>query len=372
MSADLEREIASLRERLEEAEDMRRAIVHAEVDGFVVGHAEEDQRVLLLAEAYSRYQQLFDEMQYGTVTVSANGEVLFANQRFAGMVGAPAAELFHSSITSFVAAEDRAAVAALLTTPLADGDGFETRLRSRDGSVHQVKISAVSASGTYTTLIVGEVGKTQAIGEAQETVDAIRRGEVDAFVIGGEAVAMLSSAGDPYQVLAERIQQGALTVSIAGRVLYANSRLSRMLGIPGDLLVGSDFSSKAMATDRAALAELLSGKSAQAEVKLRRFDGEAIETLISAATLANGQRMYLVTDLTEQKRHKTSDERMRKFLGMLAHELRNMLNAMRMSIELLKRQELNADCRKAVESIERQSGRMLQLVEDLRSINPKS
>jgi signal transduction histidine kinase len=145
-----------------------------------------------------------------------------------------------------------------------------------------------------------------------------------------------------------------------------------MLGIPGDLLVGSDFASKAMATDRAALADLLAGKSAQAEVKLRRFDGEAIETLISAATLANGQRMYLVTDLTEQKRHKASDERMRKFLGMLAHELRNMLNAMRMSLELLKRQELNADCRKAVDAIERQSERMLQLVEDLRSINPKN
>ena len=48
---DLEREIRALRERLEEAEDMRRAISYGEVDGFVVGPSEEDKKVLLLAGA---------------------------------------------------------------------------------------------------------------------------------------------------------------------------------------------------------------------------------------------------------------------------------------------------------------------------------
>jgi hypothetical protein len=71
----LELEIAALRERLQEAEDVRRAITEGEVDAFVVGPREEDKRVLLLAGAYSRYRQLIDEMEHGTVTVGTHGEV---------------------------------------------------------------------------------------------------------------------------------------------------------------------------------------------------------------------------------------------------------------------------------------------------------
>ena len=67
-------------------------------------------------------------------------------------------------------------------------------------------------------------------------------------------------------------------------------------------------------------------------------------------------------NLVEAKRHQASDERTRKFLGMLAHEFRNMLNTMQLSLEMLKRHPLNVDCRKAVETVERQMDRMLQIV----------
>jgi signal transduction histidine kinase len=81
--------------------------------------------------------------------------------------------------------------------------------------------------------------------------------------------------------------------------------------------------------------------------------------------------MCLVTDLTEAKRHQSADERTRKFLGMLAHEFRNMLNGMNLSVEQLKREEDRAERARAIESLERQMHRMLRVVEDLRTINPK-
>jgi hypothetical protein len=54
MSADIQTEIDALRAQLAEAEDMRRAIQHAEIDGFVIGDGDDDRYVHLLGPAYSR------------------------------------------------------------------------------------------------------------------------------------------------------------------------------------------------------------------------------------------------------------------------------------------------------------------------------
>lgn len=378
---ELETEIAALRERLAEAEDVRRAISHGEVDAFVVGPRDEDKRVLLLAGAYSRYRQLIDEMDHGTVTVGTRGEILFANRRFARIVGAALGELHRSSLADYVHPDDRAAVAALLTSPHAAEEGAEARIVQPGGAQARVRISLASTWESYSTLVVADLSHEQAALEARETLEAIRRGEVDAFVMG-ETVVTLNGARDPYQVLADRIQQGALTLSPERRIVYANSRLVRMLGVAAERLLGAPFESYVFAPDRPLLVAALAprdgngrengnGNGTQAEVRLCRAAGDTLQVLVSVATLADGQTMCLVTDLTESKRHARADERTRKFLGMLAHEFRNMLNGMRLSVELLKREEQPSERTRAIESLERQMHRMLQVVEDLRSVNPK-
>jgi signal transduction histidine kinase len=60
-----------------------------------------------------------------------------------------------------------------------------------------------------------------------------------------------------------------------------------------------------------------------------------------------------------------------KQLGALAHEMRNMLSAIRNSVEVLKRSSLEADGQRALAAIERQTQRILELMEDLRRLNPK-
>ena len=379
----LEREIAALRERLEEAEDERRAISRGEVDAFVVGPREDDKRVLLLAGAYSRYRQLIDELEHGTVTVGAQGEVLFANRRFARIVGAALGELYRAQIADFLHPEDRAAAAALLTSPHAAEEGAVVRIAQPGGGQVRARITVASSWESYCTLVVSDLSEEDARHEARETIDAIRRGEVDAFVMG-ETVVTLNNARDPYQVLADRIQQGAFTLSPRGRVVYANARLIRLLGVPAERLLGAPFESYVAPAERPALAHLMAARDAgnngkangngngkQLEVRLLRTAGEPVQALLSVAPLADGQSLWLVTDLSEAKRHQAADERTRKFLGMLAHEFRNMLNGMRLSVELLKRDDRPGERAKAIESLERQMQRMLQVVEDLRTINPK-
>src|SRR5439155_19796926 len=60
--------------------------------------------------------------------------------------------------------------------------------------------------------------------EAEETLRAIRGGEVDAVVVeaGREQVLTLESTDRPYRLLVEHMTQGAATLSGDGVILYCN------------------------------------------------------------------------------------------------------------------------------------------------------
>src|SRR5262245_3319330 len=69
--------------------------------------------------------------------------------------------------------------------------------------------------------------------ETEETIQAIRTGAVDAFLVegpDGEKVYTLESADRPYRTLVESMKEGALTLSADAVVLYCNPHLAEMLG----------------------------------------------------------------------------------------------------------------------------------------------
>ena len=77
--------------------------------------------------------------------------------------------------------------------------------------------------------------------EAEETLDAIRTGEVDAVVIAGPAgqqVYTLENADRPYRVLVEQMQEGAVTLSENGTILYCNERFATLVGNAHDSVIG--------------------------------------------------------------------------------------------------------------------------------------
>ncbi len=369
---ELENQIEALREQLYEAEELRHAIVHGEVDAFVVGPTEDSKRVLMLSGAYARYRQLVEDMQQGAVTVSRTGEIMFANQAFATMVELSPIDLFRAPLTRYLAPSDKGKAASLLQ-PHGGGVEIKATVQGRSGSERRVRISLVSANDDFTTLLFTE--RDEADEYADATVEAIRNGSVDALVVGGEKVVMLDSAQRFYQAAVDRMQQGVVIVGSEGHIAYANQRMAALLGTNRERLIGASLLKLARNIDEASLISLLNahhGGSAQAEVRLRRADNEYVTTLVTVTAIADGQKMCLVSDISLQKRHEAADERTRKFLGMMAHEFRNILAPIRNSVEFLKRQDgLDAECRNMVDIVDRQSARMLGLVEDLRKINPK-
>jgi PAS domain S-box-containing protein len=371
---EIENQIESLRQQLQEAEELRRAISHGEVDAFVVGTSDDSKRVLMLSGAYARYRQLVEEMQQGAVTVSRSGEIMFANQAFAAMLGLAPIDIFRVPLTRYLAAAD-AGDATTLLQPHPGKAEVKATLRAPNGKQRPVRIALISASDEFNTLLVSE--RDEKDDEAGATVEAIRTGSVDALVIGGEQVVMLDSAQRFYQAAVDRMQQGVVIVDAQGNITYANQRMASLLGTPRERLPGTSLRKLARNGDDASLAALLNANaglasSAQAEVRLRRADNEYVTTLVTVTAIADSQKMCLVSDLSLQKRHEATDERTRKFLAMMAHEFRNILGPIRNSVEVLKlREGLDDECRKLVDVVDRQSSRLLALVEDLRSVNPK-
>ena len=78
----------------------------------------------------------------------------------------------------------------------------------------------------------GELAELRAqLGEAQETIKAIREGTVDSLVIGPpgqEQVYSLASADRTYRLVVEAMSEGAATISPRGVILDANPRLGLM------------------------------------------------------------------------------------------------------------------------------------------------
>src|SRR4026209_2319385 len=77
--------------------------------------------------------------------------------------------------------------------------------------------------------------------EANETIHAIRTGQVDALVVeteGGPQLYTLKSADHTYRVFIEKMKEGAVTINSKGLILYSNSQFADMINQPLAKVIG--------------------------------------------------------------------------------------------------------------------------------------
>lgn len=146
--------------------------------------------------------------------------------------------------------------------------------------------------------------------DLRAALDAIRLGGVDAVVCGPpghEQVYTLTSADEPYRVIIREMNEGAVTVSQRGVVLFANPKFGDMLGRDPGSLLGTPIADAVFDGDEHALAELLAvrpGDQVRAEVRLAGSAG-TVPSLLAASGLELEDMTVVclvATDLTEQKK----------------------------------------------------------------------
>lgn len=164
--------------------------------------------------------------------------------------------------------------------------------------------------------------------EAEETLSAIRRGEVDAFLVStdeGEKVYTLSTAEHPYRVLVEQMREGAATLSTDGTILYCNESFARLLGMPHQSLMGESihaFIAPAGAERFRKMMEDGNPSGTAGESTLRAHGGDLVPVHLSLKLLQmDGLQVFslVAADLTERKR---SEELLRKAYAELENRVK--------------------------------------------------
>jgi PAS domain S-box-containing protein len=151
--------------------------------------------------------------------------------------------------------------------------------------------------------------------EAEETLDAIRNGDVDAVVVSGNdnapRVYTLQTADESYRLLVQEMQEGALTLTGAGDILYCNNQLAHLVGDEAEKIIAGSLRRFIGKPDwKVVLGMIL--REDKGEIDLRTESGLSIPVHISFSALRGAPfsdtQVYcaIVTDLTEQRR--TSDE----------------------------------------------------------------
>jgi signal transduction histidine kinase/CheY-like chemotaxis protein len=214
--------------------------------------------------------------------------------------------------------------------------------------------------------------------ETEETLRAIRQGEIDALVVEGpegSRIYTLQSADEPYRMLVEEMHEGAVVLTSRGDILYANTRFAALAGESLESVVGSCFDRFLRSSDRGEFASLLRSGSGWRRCTLIGTGSGEFDVRLSLSTTSpesGAQLNLIVTDLTELqaansgREHAERESRAKdKFLTLLAHELRTPLGAISSSAQALERTNLGGERAKLQEIIARQVRHVSWLVDDL-------
>lgn len=155
------------------------------------------------------------------------------------------------------------------------------------------------------------------LAEAEETLQAIRTGQVDALVVSGpdgDQIFALEGADHAYRILVEEMQEGAVTLDPDGLILYANRQFAAMMKTPVESIVGCNIQ-HFLAPDRYPMfSRMLANNKSEhqrTELMLRASDGTSIPVHVSLIWLntAGIQTVCVViSDLTEQRHYEAMVE----------------------------------------------------------------
>ncbi len=146
------------------------------------------------------------------------------------------------------------------------------------------------------------------LAEAEETLCAIREGEVDAVVVSGskgEQIFSLVGAESVYRLIVETMKEAAFTVTFDGKILFCNAQFGQLIRRPLEQIVGHSLQDFVTADNRPAASSILVAAQ-QRPVKQRLVfqaaDGAVVPSHVSANVLNQPDELSIcvvANDLTE-------------------------------------------------------------------------
>jgi len=232
------------------------------------------------------------------------------------------------------------------------------------------------------------------LGEAEDTLEAIRTGQVDALVVqgsDGHALFTLRTADHSYRMFIEQMTEGAITLSASGLIVYSNSQFSSMVGEPLSNVIGRQFSDFIAPSHQPVFDELFKKgwfENVKGELLVKKGD-TVVSTLLSLNRLQLEDEVaisVIVTDLTAQKETERqlllknqqlellnqalidSNHDLQQFASVASHDLQEPLRKILIFSNFLKEQSFNdlpGSSRQYLEKIISSASRMKVLIIDI-------
>lgn len=233
----------------------------------------------------------------------------------------------------------------------------------------------------------------QQLQEANETIEAIRTGQVDAIIVEGEnghQLYSLKSADHTYRVFIEKMTEGAITLNNEGLIMYCNSQFATMVNSSLSQIVGVPFENFIAPATRAEYRQLFENcwkSDCKGEVTLQSGDDATpVQLSLTTLELQEGVSLSIIlTDLSQQKATQKqlsknnaeleemnhalelSNIDLQQFASVASHDLQEPLRKIHLYSNMLQDRQIDLapNSKKFLEKIIDASRRMRTLITDI-------
>jgi len=319
---DLLLELEDMRARLNEAEETLRTIRNGEVDALIVPGARGEQ-IFTLKSADYIYRMLIEEMNDGALTLAADGQILYANRRFAEMLKTPLEKVIGSTIYTWIAPDDQKFLQSLLTKGANEKSRDQLALTAGDGtqvpvdlSVSNLIIDGMPDSFCLVATDLTEQKRSDAIAAseklAQELLAASNQSRLELLrVIEDQkrAEQALQKSEEKFRNLFQNHSAAKLIIDpVTGDIVEANRSAERFYGWSVEQLKEMRIQDINMLSGEQVKAELEKARSLERtyfEFRHRLSDGSFREVGVYSGKIdINGKGLLhsIIHDITERKR----------------------------------------------------------------------